>query len=97
MIRITLNGEEVKPGQGIETLAVERERAFSKDRSSRERFDPLVCQCCGERRTADELPSCVCTGIPWYQSADGRVECQAHKWARAINPQNTTFDLGGAR
>lgn len=52
---------------------------------SRERFDPLVCQCCGAREQPGSLIKCVCDGTEWYQSADGRVECQPHRFARAIH------------
>lgn len=49
-----------------------------------QRFDPLVCQCCGYAKAKASDPECVCDGLDWYMRAGGGVECQAHKFARSV-------------
>lgn len=61
-------------------------------------YDPRVCQCCGYERRHDEDPECVCDGLDWYMDKDGRIECQAHRFARAIDgPKKRLFLFGGKR
>jgi len=63
----------------------------------RTEYDRNVCQCCGFRDTGG--PSlCVCAGLDWYQLPNGSVECQAHRFARAVNlQQRRVFDFGRLR
>jgi hypothetical protein len=56
-----------------------------------DKFDVRVCQCCGFRRTHEQDPECVCDGLDWYVLPGGSVECQAHKFARAIGQGKKTF------
>lgn len=58
------------------------------------KFSSLVCECCGHSRKVDTDPECVCAGLDWYLNSDGRVECQAHRFARAIGVPPTTFIMG---
>jgi hypothetical protein len=54
-------------------------------------FSPLVCQCCGHTKKVDTDPECVCAGLEWYLDKDGRVECQAHRFARAVGGNKRSF------
>ena len=56
-----------------------------------QKFDKTVCQCCDYVRYKDSDPECVCDGLDLYMSKDGRVECQAHRFARAIGGGKTSF------
>lgn len=65
--------------------------AQEQDREDRDRYSPLVCQCCGHAKKRDDDPECVCDGLHWYLDKDGRVECQAHRFARAIGGGKKQF------
>lgn len=56
-----------------------------------QKYDPSVCQCCGYLKRGPDSPECVCDGLDWYMIQGGGVECQAHKFARAIGRGKTTF------
>ncbi len=56
----------------------------------KEVYDPRVCQCCGHYRKHDEDPECVCDGLRWFLK-DGVVECEAHRFARAVGEAKTQF------
>lgn len=55
------------------------------------KFDPLTCECCGHKRRTPEDPECVCAGLDWHLDKDGRVECQAHRFARAVGGNKRSF------
>lgn len=59
----------------------------------RQKYDPRICQCCGFFRKDDNAPECVCDGLDWYMDKDGRVECQAHRFARAIGQGKAIFPV----
>lgn len=61
--------------------------------ADKQKYDPRVCQCCGYERRNDEDPECVCDGLDWYMDKDGRVECQAHRFARAIGSSKNIFGM----
>lgn len=54
-------------------------------------FDPQVCQCCDAVRKHPDDPECVCDGLNWYLDQDGRVECEAHRFARAVGGSKKSF------
>lgn len=56
-----------------------------------QKYDPRICQCCGNFRKDDEAPECVCDGLNWYLDKDGRIECEAHRFARAIGKSKSIF------
>lgn len=62
-----------------------------------QRYDPMVCQCCGHRRFKDTDPECVCDGLDWYMIKGGGIECQGHKMLRAFGATAKTFDFGGLK
>ena len=64
------------------------------DREDRQRFQKNVCQCCGYSKRHPNDPECVCDGMDWYMVPGGSVECQAHKFARAIGEGKKTFLMG---
>jgi hypothetical protein len=65
--------------------------AAELDLSDRQTFQREVCQCCEAVRSKPTDPECVCDGLEWYLSRDGRVECQAHRFARALGGGKTSF------
>ncbi len=65
--------------------------AQEQDHTSKERWTPLVCQCCGHRRKAEDDPECVCDGLDWYMDKGGAVECQAHRFVRAMGGGKKRF------
>lgn len=65
--------------------------AQEQDREDRDRYTPLVCQCCGFRRKTEDDPECVCAGLDWYMDKGGGVECQAHRFARALGGGKKRF------
>ena len=86
---IRLNGRVLAPGEGIEALRREQGTALQSDRSTREKFPVDTCQCCGARERPGQ--TCVCDGLDWYMLPGGGVECQAHRFARAIDPAKKKF------
>lgn len=54
-------------------------------------YDRRICQCCGNYRKDDTEPECVCDGLNWHMSADGRIECEAHRFARAVGMSKKVF------
>ena len=81
---IRLGDRVIAPGEGMNALSRERDLALEKNTSIKQRFQPDACQCCGAR----DMPGvvCVCDGLDWYILPGGAVECQAHRFARAIDP-----------
>lgn len=65
--------------------------AQEQDREDRQKFIKTVCQCCGYARYKDSDPECVCDGTKWYLEKDGRVECEPHRFARAIGQGRKSF------
>lgn len=47
-----------------------------------QKYDPLVCQCCGYAKTVASAVECVCDRLDWYMVDGGGVECQAHRFQR---------------
>lgn len=82
----------VAPGEGLAALARERDR-YETD-GSKERFSPDICQCCGAVERPGE--TCVCDGLDWYMipGTNGAVECQAHRFARAIGANKKQWMIG---
>lgn len=66
-----------------------QEHLFAK----KEQYDPRICQCCGYFKKRDDDPECVCDGLKWYQKND-QVECEAHRFARAVGEKKTLFLFG---
>lgn len=62
--------------------------AEQRVQADKQRFDPLVCQCCGADTSKGE---CVCDGLNWHLDKDGRVECEAHRFARAVGGSKKSF------
>ncbi len=62
-----------------------------------QKYDPRICQCCGYFRKDDEGPECVCDGLTWRMDKDGRVECEAHLFAKAIGKGKTIFGVSKKR
>ena len=89
---IRIGDRVVATGEGREALARERDRVLMRDNHVRQRFQHDVCQCCGARETTGA--TCVCDGLDWYMLPGGGVECQAHKFARAIGDGKKTFLMG---
>jgi hypothetical protein len=67
--------------------------AQEHNQADKQRFDPRVCQCCGYFRNRDEDPECVCDGLNWHMDKDGRIECEAHRFERAIGRGRTIFGM----
>lgn len=65
--------------------------AQEKDLEDRDKYTPLVCQCCGHRKKNLDDAECVCDGLDWYLDKFGNVECQAHRFARAAGLGKKTF------
>lgn len=63
----------------------------------RQRFAKNVCQCCGYERREEEDPECVCDGLDWHMDRDGRIECAAHKFTRAMGLGKTVFGISKKR
>ena len=91
MRSIRLGGQTIAPGEGIAALSRERDSAFERNTHDKQTYQSNVCQCCDFRSTGDEV--CVCDGLDWYMLPDGSVECQAHKFARAIGQGKKTFSF----
>jgi hypothetical protein len=68
--------------------------ANERENLDKRRFNPLVCQCCNYTKATADDPECVCDGLDWYMDKAGNVECQAHRFARAIGATPTTFLMG---
>ena len=68
--------------------------AQERNLPDKQRFDPLVCQCCGYAKRRADDPECVCDGISWHMGRDGRIECEAHRFARSIGGGKKTFLIG---
>ena len=69
-------------GRSLADYQLEHDIAMQDDRDSRERFDPLTCQCCGFKRHRPDEPDCVCDGLDWYHLPNGDIECVAHRFER---------------
>lgn len=89
---IRIGDRLVAPGEGLTALSRERDSALEKNTNIKERFQYDACQCCGHRETNEN--TCVCDGLDWYMDRFGNVECQAHKFARAIGDGKKTFLMG---
>ena len=68
--------------------------AQERDLKDGQKFQRDVCQCCGYRKPRKDSPECVCDGLDWYMLPGGGVECQAHKFARAIGVGKKIFVMG---
>jgi hypothetical protein len=91
---VNIGGRSVAPGGGLEALARERESARAI--TSHEQFHSYICQCCEYVQKEGEQP-CLCDGLPWFLDGYGNLECQAHKFARALGLNTKTFDLGALK
>jgi hypothetical protein len=67
--------------------------AQEQDLEDRQTFQKDVCQCCGHLKKSEADPECVCDGLDWYLDKFGNVECQAHRFARAIGQGKKSFAL----
>jgi hypothetical protein len=69
--------------------------AQEQDREDGQKFEEDICQCCGYWRKDYKDPECVCAGLDWYMDKAGHVECQAHRFARAVGEKKQTFIMKG--
>ena len=79
---VRLGDRIIAPGEGLKAFTRERDMGLEKQFNSREKFQADTCQSCGARERPNE--ACVCDGLDWYMLPGGGVECQAHRFARAI-------------
>lgn len=73
----------------IASLRLEHDKTLDRsDGHDKQRYDPLVCQCCGfvQKRPSD--PTCLCDGLDWYMLPNGDVECQGHRLKRMIDGES---------
>ena len=56
-----------------------------------QQYDPLICQCCGFTRKQLSDPECICDGTRWFGLPGGGVECEPHRFARAIGRNKSWF------
>jgi len=91
-MEVVLGGRRFKVGSLTERATVEHD--FHVEQGSgavvRERYDRAICQCCGFRERQGSVETCVCAGLDWYMLPGGGVECQAHRFARAVGEQKRT-------
>lgn len=74
------------PAPSLKEVLRDRNVALENHDADKQKFDPLTCQCCGYRKERDDSPECVCDGLEWYMDkVGGGVECQAHRFARAVS------------
>lgn len=66
----------------------ERNLAVEHVQQDNQHYDPLVCQCCGHVKKHEDDPECLCDGLQWFQSKDGRVECAAHRFKRIVDGES---------
>lgn len=88
-----LGGRLFRANSLTEMATVEHDFHMDKRNGAvvREKYDRTVCQCCGYREHKGSVETCLCDGLEWYMLPDGRVECQAHRFARAINGGRKKF------